>query len=76
MTVIICSPQGWTWRTIRSCRKCKRRTQHLVTSYVWYDPLVYCLAHEPFKAPMLWGDAMSRKDAFSELMKAVKESIE
>jgi len=72
-TVYICAPRGFTYRTFRRCRKCKRVTRHLVTLYVWYDPTLRCLAHEvrvpgsyrkdPRRAMALWAAAGTRKQA-------------
>lgn len=42
MNVIICAPQGFTYRSIQRCPYCDRRTRHVTTSYEWYDSEVEC----------------------------------
>ena len=83
--VILCRPKGFTARRILACRKCKRRTRHLVTFYVWYDPTFRCLAHEvrvpnsyrksPERADAMWKAAMPRKGAHLAVVEAAMAEI-
>jgi hypothetical protein len=78
--VVICAPQGWTYRAVLRCRKCKRRTRHLVTTYVWYDPTAHCLAHErpTWTYPdwqEAWQDALTRQEALIAVVDAAMEEI-
>jgi len=83
--LIICAPTGFTSRRILRCPKCKRRTRHLVTSYVWYDPIFLCLAHEvrvpgsyrksPERARAMWDAAMTRQAAHEAVVAAAMEEI-
>jgi hypothetical protein len=86
MSLVVCAPRGFTYRRILRCRKCKRRTRHLVTTYVWDDPTFRCLAHEvrvpysdrkdPRRAMALWAAAMTRKAAHEAVVAAAMAEID
>ena len=42
VSIIICAPQGFTYRSIHRCPYCERRTRHVTTRYEWYDSEVEC----------------------------------
>lgn len=77
------APSGYTYRSIRQCRKCKRRTRHLVTLYVWHDPTEICLAHEPRTwvrrywpdTHAEWQAASTRRDAIADVCVAAMAEI-
>jgi hypothetical protein len=84
--IIICAPSGFTSRRILRCRKCKRRTRHLVTQYSWYDPTFRCLAHDPIRVPntyrrspertrAAWKDAMTRREAHEAVVAAAMAEL-
>lgn len=84
--VSICSPQGFAYRAILRCRKCKRRTRHIIRTYVWYDPTMKCLAHEvrvpysyrlsPGRADALWRGASTRAEAHAAVVAAAMAELD
>lgn len=44
MTLVICSPRGYTYRTIRRCPTCERRRRFVVSMWVWYPSIATCVA--------------------------------
>lgn len=35
-------PDGFTYRRILRCQRCRARRRHLVTAFLWYSPIVTC----------------------------------
>ena len=42
MTIHVCAPSGFRYRTIRHCPYCERRRRFVVHTFVWYGPEVMC----------------------------------
>jgi hypothetical protein len=40
--VIVCAPEGFTYRTVMPCPYCKQQRRFVVTSYLWYGPERTC----------------------------------
>ena len=43
MTLHVCAPSGFHWRTLRHCPTCDLRRWMLVSEYVWYGADLTCL---------------------------------
>jgi hypothetical protein len=86
VSLVVCAPRAFTYRAILRCRRCKRRTRHLVSLFVWYEPTIRCLAHEvrvpgsyrkdPRRAMALWVAAGTREQAREAVLAAAMAEIE
>lgn len=42
MTLHVCAPASFTYRSVAWCPWCEARRHHVVTAFVWYGPEAEC----------------------------------